>query len=82
MRRLSGFSPSFVGPQTTGKVQVNLYLLYYTSSFHNQLGKLVVRYYFSAEDWSRTDAEEFNPLTPRVKPWMIQSFLTFDSKTL
>ena len=21
----------------------------------------------------------FNPLTPRVKPWVIQSFLTFDS---
>ena len=21
----------------------------------------------------------FNPLSPRVKPWMIQSFLTFDS---
>ena len=22
----------------------------------------------------------FNPLTPRVKPWVIQGFLTFDSK--
>ena len=21
----------------------------------------------------------FNPMTPRVKPWLIQSFLTFDS---
>ena len=38
---------------------------------------------FKSDSEGRNDNtlfDVFHPLTPRVKPWVIQSFLTFDSK--
>ena len=35
--------------------------------------------HWKAVEWHFTVVLFVNPLTPRVKPWVIQSFLTFDS---
>ena len=41
----------------------------------NRVESFVLRYDTTCNESS----QQINPLTPRVKPWVIQSFLTFDS---
>ena len=39
----------------------------------------IYRCYVTVEHGRQVINNPINPLTPRVKPWVIQSFLTFDS---